>query len=415
MQHRRVFTSSFRWNSRQPRAASPLPNLAALVALSGFLALPSPHPTFADGCPQPPDQFTNACYLGTVSPAVGTVQPPYAQNFYRFEVPAGTTAVHLALTGLSADLDLYLYDASQQQITTAIMSGSADEHLDGPLASGQYYVAVVGAQGESASYALSLEIEASQPPLASLADGTFVKGSGPQIYWMAGGQRHLIPNWETFLSLGGAADQSNVRVLTEDQVAAIPDGSPIAPVVTSVRFAALADFGAEQGNRGWRYQSFDTRNGTYLDLSRYGGASCGANRPQVWFDPKITCLQVGRVEPGDLERVGLSGDSLKMHPGSEGSEAYESTLSWVAPQTGEAVISGWVAKDAIGGNGVDFTVWKNNELVSSLTLADPDHIRHPLNLAVSLSSGDWLHFRVGAREDGHFDTVVVAPVVTLTP
>jgi hypothetical protein len=40
------------------------------------------------------------------------------------------------------------------------------------------------------------------PQVPSRADGTLLKGSGPEIYLMNGGQRHWIPDPATFSALG---------------------------------------------------------------------------------------------------------------------------------------------------------------------------------------------------------------------
>lgn len=59
-----------------------------------------------------------------------------------------------------------------------------------------------------------------------LKDGTFVKGSGPTIYLMKDGLRDPVTDWETFQRLGGATDLSNVTVLPDVRLAAIPLGPP---------------------------------------------------------------------------------------------------------------------------------------------------------------------------------------------
>lgn len=66
-------------------------------------------------------------------------------------------------------------------------------------------------------------LAAQQPPAAGCA---FVKGSGPTIYFMESGSKRPIPDWDTYLSLGGKPDLSNVCTIPDDQLAAIPTGSP---------------------------------------------------------------------------------------------------------------------------------------------------------------------------------------------
>ncbi len=65
-------------------------------------------------------------------------------------------------------------------------------------------------------------------PQLNVPDGTFVMGSGPTIYWIQDGSKHEFPDWDTYISYGGATDLNNVRVLSDEDLAGIPDGDPVA-------------------------------------------------------------------------------------------------------------------------------------------------------------------------------------------
>jgi hypothetical protein len=61
-------------------------------------------------------------------------------------------------------------------------------------------------------------------------DGNLVKAEGPDIYFIQGGRRHLLPDWSTYLEYGGSTDLRNVQKLSNSQLADIPIGG----VITSV-------------------------------------------------------------------------------------------------------------------------------------------------------------------------------------
>jgi len=61
-------------------------------------------------------------------------------------------------------------------------------------------------------------------PDIKLPEGSFIKGAGPTIYHFTDGRKHAFPTWATFLEYGGAADISNVVVISDSDLAAIPEG-----------------------------------------------------------------------------------------------------------------------------------------------------------------------------------------------
>jgi len=56
----------------------------------------------------------------------------------------------------------------------------------------------------------------------------FVKGRASTIYLLQEGTKRPLAGWTAFVACGGAPDLSNVRLLPEEQLNAIPTGSPIA-------------------------------------------------------------------------------------------------------------------------------------------------------------------------------------------
>jgi hypothetical protein len=61
------------------------------------------------------------------------------------------------------------------------------------------------------------------------ADGTFVKGSGPDIFLVRESERWRLPDMDTFFALGGLADLSNVLSLSDEELQAIPRACDLAP------------------------------------------------------------------------------------------------------------------------------------------------------------------------------------------
>ena len=71
----------------------------------------------------------------------------------------------------------------------------------------------------------------------SRADGTLLQGSNPQVYVMAGCQRHLIPDPETFTAHGynGGA----IHRITDTDLTAIPEGARLPSIHTAGQFYAV--------------------------------------------------------------------------------------------------------------------------------------------------------------------------------
>lgn len=84
---------------------------------------------------------------------VGTTD---SEDYYRFELER-RGEVNLELTGLSGDVDLYLYDANGNRITRSYNGGNSDEGIAATLDAGTYYVRVVPYQSAESTYHLSMQ------------------------------------------------------------------------------------------------------------------------------------------------------------------------------------------------------------------------------------------------------------------
>jgi hypothetical protein len=65
------------------------------------------------------------------------------------------------------------------------------------------------------------------PPAGPPTESAFVKGRGRTIYLLEGGARRPFASWAAFIARGGSPTLSNVRLLADDALAAIPEGTLI--------------------------------------------------------------------------------------------------------------------------------------------------------------------------------------------
>jgi hypothetical protein len=66
-----------------------------------------------------------------------------------------------------------------------------------------------------------------QPQSSFFPDGTLIKGSGPDIYLIENGVRRLIPDMETFNTMG--FNWGNVINMDDQRIGAVPMGAPLMP------------------------------------------------------------------------------------------------------------------------------------------------------------------------------------------
>lgn len=121
------------------------------------------------------DSFATAADLGAID-GVRTVQAFVGGNdqrdIYRFQLDR-EGEVEIALTGLSQDIDLYIYDAAGSQLGRSIRPGRQSESFTQTLAPGTYHVLVAPYRSYASSYRLTLE--------ATLTESTPADGSGNSL------------------------------------------------------------------------------------------------------------------------------------------------------------------------------------------------------------------------------------------
>lgn len=107
------------------------------------------------------NNITGAVDLGAINiytPKSGSINKSTdATDFYKFTVPSGTKTFKVALTGLTNNADLYLYNSSKTQINSSKATGTASEVISKTaLAAGTYYAEVRAVTGSS-NYTLKAE------------------------------------------------------------------------------------------------------------------------------------------------------------------------------------------------------------------------------------------------------------------
>ena len=155
---------------RQSRAWGPRSTLLALLftlalPLSG--ALPdAPHVAAQEACPEPNNEFQQACELRTGTPAQGVLSTDGDIDAYRVEALDFHARVHLELSGGRPDHRISLVNWNGEVLASAVQAPAAQtspirlDHAVGPP--GAYYVfvdAVTGLGEPSAPYRLSLSME----------------------------------------------------------------------------------------------------------------------------------------------------------------------------------------------------------------------------------------------------------------
>lgn len=118
--------------------------LALIVGFGGQLATPAPRPALAgdDVCPEPNDQFQQACYLGTSSDALGFLGRADDVDAYRIEVLDFDVVLRVRLAEQPFPYRLHLADWRGEPIAESQDEGGAQvitQQLGPP---GSYYLFV---------------------------------------------------------------------------------------------------------------------------------------------------------------------------------------------------------------------------------------------------------------------------------
>lgn len=171
-----------------------------------------------------------------------------------------------------------------------------------------------------------------------------------------------------------------------------PNPSPtLTPTPVVLTWNAALDYSSMQGYRNWYYQYFDGTN--YKDMV-YG---------KTWWG--VTQWWIG----GSDKWCSIWKDG--MHPC-----IYESVRKWVSPVSGRAQITGTVKKGDIGGgDGVRFSIWKNNQKLYEKELNYNDNVGFEYNLSLAISQNDALYFRLHQRgQTDYNDSTIVNPTIRVT-
>lgn len=167
-------------------------------------------------------------------------------------------------------------------------------------------------------------------------------------------------------------------------LASVAAGMMAAPALAQV-WSMPADFSDTQGQASFQYgyrvaagnfvqmQQFDARPGSWSVQWGEGG---------VW-----TYISATAMHPNGIT---TSGERQKVEQAA--------VLRWVCPTRGGAQIYGHAAKELAGGNGVSWSIVRNEaESLVGFTLAGDDVIGHDFKSIVNVRPGDTIDFAVGSN------------------
>jgi hypothetical protein len=103
-----------------------------------------------------------ACPLGPGTTVPGVIPSPGDNRIYRFDQPLVRASVHVELSQLPADYDLFLVDAGGSVLLDSQHEGTVPESIDGMLGPGSYFLYVHSDPGRDVNpdvpFQLRLEI-----------------------------------------------------------------------------------------------------------------------------------------------------------------------------------------------------------------------------------------------------------------
>ena len=147
-----------------------------------------------------------------------------------------------------------------------------------------------------------------------------------------------------------------------------------------------ADFSPTQGQRNWFY-GYRNEGGVFTQMSQYG--LFPASWTSQWGSGGFWTL----VAPNLMHPNGATTSGQRQGVNQS------AVLRWVSPTRGSAAISGTIAKQLPGGNGVDWSVVKNGtQSLASFTLAGDNAFGQSFQSIVRVRPGDTIDFMLGAHE-----------------
>lgn len=167
-----------------------------------------------------------------------------------------------------------------------------------------------------------------------------------------------------------------------------PDGQGLFHVTAEQVWELATDFGDQQGYNGWFF-GFTDGGSPFQLMTEYDDG--------IWF-----------VDSGNYW-TRITGSS--MHPnGTNPSEEMLSALQqcvlrWISPSQGTVQCSGHVAKDGIGGNGVEWLVEHNGVLEYGHYLEGEDSLGFGFTLDFDVEPGDTIDFILDPHDgEDYFDS-----------
>ncbi|MCA9166104.1 MAG: S8 family serine peptidase [Planctomycetales bacterium] len=115
------------------------------------------------------DTFNRATQLGTITSwqRRESIGGPDAADVFQFHLPENSN-VRVMLSKLSADIDVYMFDASYRLMGRNYQAGAVSESIETYLSKGSYFVIVIPHGNVSSDYLLQIQTEVQPTPAASL-------------------------------------------------------------------------------------------------------------------------------------------------------------------------------------------------------------------------------------------------------
>lgn len=160
----------------------------------------------------------------------------------------------------------------------------------------------------------------------------------------------------------------------------------LAPRAEAQSWSMPGDFSSTQGQRNWFY-GYRSAGGTFTQMTQYG--EFPASWTTQWGPGGFWTF----IAPNVMHPNGAftSGGRQELDQ--------EAVLRWVSPTRGSATISGRVAKQLPGGNGVDWRVIKNGtDTLIGFELAGDNAVGVDFQTVVRVRPGDSIEFALNAHE-----------------